>query len=127
MRLVLRYAAPSNLPTHVDGVFRAKLGFAPPDTEETTGNCIRQTSAGGYLPLDPRVTQQLVGAIKKTVGDVGKNRRRTAFIVAMDIRRYGRRFIESNLYELSTRIIRRSCLYVTVSRSTNSSVRTAVS
>ena len=71
-----------------------------PDTEETIRTGIRQTSAGSYLALDPRVTQQLVDTIKHTVGDIGKSRQRPVLVVAMDIRRYVRKLIESDLYEL---------------------------
>jgi type III secretion protein V len=71
-----------------------------PDTEETIRNGIRQTSAGSYLALDPRVTQELVDTIKQTVGDIGKSRQRPVLVVAMDIRRYVRKLIEGDLYEL---------------------------
>lgn len=71
-----------------------------PDTEETIRTGIRQTSAGSYLALDPRVTQQLVDTIKQTVGDINKSRQRPVLVVAMDIRRYVRKLIESDLYEL---------------------------
>ncbi len=71
-----------------------------PDTEETIRTGIRQTSAGSYLALDPRVTQQLVDTIKQTVGDINSSRQRPVLVVAMDIRRYVRKLIESDLYEL---------------------------
>ena len=71
-----------------------------PDTEELIRNGIRQTSAGSYLALDPRVTQKIVKEIKRTVGDLSKSRQRPVIVVAMDIRRYVRKLIEKELYEL---------------------------
>lgn len=71
-----------------------------PDTEELVRNGIRQTSAGSYLALDPRVTQNLVDNIKKTVGDINMSQQRPVLVTAMDIRRYIRKLVEGELYEL---------------------------
>ncbi len=71
-----------------------------PDTEEMIRNGIRQTSAGSYLALDPRVTQKFVQSIKQAVGDLNRSRHRPVIVVSMDIRRYVRKLIEKELYEL---------------------------
>lgn len=71
-----------------------------PDAEEMVRNGIRQTSAGSYLALDPRVTQNFVQTVKRTVGDLSKSRQRPVMVVSMDIRRYVRKLIEKELYEL---------------------------
>ncbi len=71
-----------------------------PDTEEQIRNGIRQTSAGSYLALDPRVTQKFVETVKEVVGDLSKSRQRPVIVVSMDIRRYVRKLIEKDLYEL---------------------------
>ena len=71
-----------------------------PDTEEMIRNGIRQTSAGSYLALDPRVTQKFVQKIKGAVGDLTKSRHRPVIVVSMDIRRYVRKLIEKEIYEL---------------------------
>ncbi len=71
-----------------------------PDLEETIRNGIRQTSAGSYLALDPDVTQRFVAAIGKAVGDRLHQRARPVLVVSMDIRRYVRKLIEQDLYEL---------------------------
>lgn len=68
--------------------------------EEQIRNSIRQTSAGCYLALDPGVTQKFVANTVKSVGDLKKNQRKPVLLVAMDIRRYVRKLIESELYEL---------------------------
>lgn len=70
------------------------------DVEEVIRNGIRQTSAGSYLALDPRVTQKFVRTVKRSVGDLSKRRQRPVVVVAMDIRRYVRKLIEHELYEL---------------------------
>ncbi len=70
------------------------------DAEEVIRNGIRQTSAGSYLALDPLVTQQFVRTVKQAVGDLTKGRQRPVIVTAMDIRRYVRKLIEGDLYEL---------------------------
>lgn len=71
-----------------------------PDVEDTIRNGIRQTSAGSYLALDPRTTQGFVTRVKKTVGDINRSRSKPVLVVSMDIRRYVRKLIELDLYEL---------------------------
>jgi len=73
--------------------------FAPA-VEDTIRNAIRQTSAGSYLALDPNVSRKLVENIKKTVGDLGASANRPVLLTSMDIRRYVRKLIELDLYEL---------------------------
>jgi type III secretion protein V len=70
------------------------------DVEETIRNGIRQTSAGSYLALDPSTTQRFVARVKQSVGDLGHSRSRPVIVVSMDIRRYVRKLIELDLYEL---------------------------
>lgn len=71
-----------------------------PKVEETLRAAIRQTSAGSYLALDPAVGKQLVDAIKKTVGKLNPNGQRPVMLASMDIRRYLRKMIEQELYDL---------------------------
>jgi type III secretion protein V len=71
-----------------------------PKVEETLRAAIRQTSAGSYLALDPTVGKQLVDAIKKTVGKLNPNGQRPVMLASMDIRRYLRKMIEQELYDL---------------------------
>ena len=71
-----------------------------PDLEETIRNGIRQTSAGSYLALEPDVTQAFVQAVRDSVGDLSRSRSRPVMVVSMDIRRYVRKLIEMELYEL---------------------------
>jgi type III secretion protein V len=73
--------------------------FAP-NVEDTIRGAIRQTSAGSYLALDPNVTRKLLDNIKKTVGDLSRSAARPVLLTSMDIRRYVRKMIEQDLYEL---------------------------
>ncbi len=71
-----------------------------PNVEETVRGAIRQTSAGSYLALDPNVGKKLVENIKRSVGDLSAGTRSPVLLTSMDIRRYLRKMIEQDLYEL---------------------------
>ena len=71
-----------------------------PSVEDTVRGAVRQTSAGSYLALDPSVSKKLVENVKRTVGDIGANAQRPVLLTSMDIRRYLRKMIEQDLYEL---------------------------
>ncbi len=71
-----------------------------PRVEETVRSAIRQTSAGSYLALDPAASRKLVDNIKKAVGKLPTSGSRPVLLASMDIRRYMRKLIESDLYEL---------------------------
>jgi type III secretion protein V len=73
--------------------------FAP-NVEDTIRGAIRQTSAGSYLALDPNVSRKLLESIKHTVGDISRAAQRPVLLTSMDIRRYVRKLIEQDLYEL---------------------------
>jgi type III secretion protein V len=62
---------------------------------------IRQTSGGSYLALDPAVSRKLLEKIKGAVGDVAMSMPRPVLLTSMDIRRYMRKMIEQELYELA--------------------------
>jgi len=72
-----------------------------PTVEETIRKAIRQTSAGAFLALDPAVAKQFIQAVSKAVGPYNQQGQRPVLMASMDIRRYVRRLIESELYELS--------------------------
>ena len=73
--------------------------FAP-NVEETVSGAIRQTSAGSYLALDPNVSKRLVQNIKQAVGEITNSAHKPVLLTSMDIRRYMRKMIEPDLYEL---------------------------
>lgn len=73
--------------------------FAP-NVEESIRSAVRQTSAGSYLALDPGVSRRLLDSIKVTVGNIAAAGQRPILLTSMDIRRYVRKMIEQDLYEL---------------------------
>ena len=71
-----------------------------PNVEDTLRGAIRQTSSGSYLALDPAVGKRLVDNIKRTVGDLSLAAQKPVLLTSMDIRRYLRKMIEQDLYDL---------------------------
>jgi type III secretion protein V len=71
-----------------------------PTVEDTVRGAIRQTSGGSYLALDPATSKKLVENIRRTVGDIGLAAQKPVLLTSMDIRRYLRKMIEQELYEL---------------------------
>jgi type III secretion protein V len=71
-----------------------------PAVEDAVRNAIRQTSGGSYLALDPGISRQLLDSIKSTVGDISRSMQKPVLLTSMDIRRYMRKMIEQDLYEL---------------------------
>ena len=72
-----------------------------PDVEDKIRNEIRQTSSGSYLALDPVVVRKLVDKIKDAVGDISLQPQRPVLLTTMDIRRYVRKMIEGEMYDLA--------------------------
>ena len=70
------------------------------DLEEQIRSAIRQTSAGNYLALDPDVTHRIIVNVKQTVGDLSQKIHRPVLLTAFDIRRYVRKIIETEIYDL---------------------------
>ena len=71
-----------------------------PAVEDTVRGAVRQTSGGSYLALDPATSRQLLDNIKSTVGDLTRSMHKPVLLTSMDIRRYLRKMIEQDLYEL---------------------------
>ncbi|MBF0441791.1 MAG: type III secretion system export apparatus subunit SctV [Oligoflexales bacterium] len=70
------------------------------DLEEAIRNGIRMTSAGAYLALDPSVSHQFLVNLKSAVGNLDDIRHMPVLITSMDIRRYVRKLIEGEFYQL---------------------------
>ncbi|MDR1435142.1 MAG: type III secretion system export apparatus subunit SctV [Puniceicoccales bacterium] len=71
-----------------------------PGTEDVIRKSIRQTSAGSYLALEPNTAKKIVSSVKEEVGDFAQETNRPVLLTSMDIRRYVRKLIELELYEL---------------------------
>jgi type III secretion protein V len=103
--LLVEYVRGS-LSRHICHKFRGSQNVLPaymftPDVEDKIRNEIRQTSSGSYLALDPAVVRKLVEKIKATVGDISLQSQRPVLLTSMDIRRYVRKMIEGEMYDLS--------------------------
>ncbi len=70
------------------------------ELEESIRSAIRQTSAGYYLALDPAITKRFIENLNVYAQDGLKMERKPVLLIAMDIRRYVRKLIESDFYEL---------------------------
>jgi type III secretion protein V len=68
--------------------------------EETIREGIRQTSSGAYLALDPSVTSSFTNKVKEEVGDIRHISHKPVLVVSMDIRRYVRKLLELDLYDM---------------------------
>lgn len=94
------------LKRHISFKYSGTQGILPayllaPDVEETIRNAVRQTSGGSYLALDPSLSKRLLDVVKLVVGDPSAATQRPVLVTAMDIRRYVRKLIEQDLYELA--------------------------
>ncbi|MCR5220637.1 MAG: type III secretion system export apparatus subunit SctV [bacterium] len=72
-----------------------------PGLEEIIRKSVRQTSAGAFLALDPDTTQKFVQAVGEAMGKYKTHTQRPVLMASMDIRRYVRRLIEGDYYELA--------------------------
>ena len=68
--------------------------------EEKIRKSVRQTSGGSYLAMDPQTVRSIIGVVKKTIGDLSLIPQKPVVIVSVDIRRYFRKMIEKDYYEL---------------------------
>lgn len=71
-----------------------------PEVEDTIRRAIRQTSAGSYLALDARTTSQIIDAIREAIGNLNQQPHKPVLLASTDIRRYLRKVIETDFYEL---------------------------
>ncbi|HTJ98584.1 MAG TPA: type III secretion system export apparatus subunit SctV [Bordetella sp.] len=71
-----------------------------PDVEDVVRDAIRQTAGGSYLALDPEKSQALLDSIRRTVGPLETTVAKPVILTSMDIRRYVRKLIEQDLYQL---------------------------
>ncbi len=95
----------STLKRHISHKFSSGQNMLPayllaPAVEEQLRGAVRQTSAGSYLALDPPTAKRLVERIRQTVGDRGASAHKPVLLTSMDIRRYLRKLIEQELYDL---------------------------
>jgi type III secretion protein V len=71
-----------------------------PDVEEKIRKAIRQTSSGAYLALDPVSVKKLLQSVRKEVGNLWESNQRPVLLTSMDVRRYTRKLVEQEFYDL---------------------------
>lgn len=71
-----------------------------PQVEELVRKAIRQTSAGAFLALDPESSKKFLDNVREVFGKVKNGKQKPVLLASMDIRRYVRRLIEGEFYEL---------------------------
>lgn len=72
-----------------------------PAIEDEIRAAIRQTSGGSYLALDPAASRRILTAIKAVLGRLEGGSQRVNLLTSMDIRRYLRKLIETDLAQVS--------------------------
>lgn len=70
------------------------------DLEETIRGSIRQTSAGSYLALEPSITSQFIEGVQRVIGNLAEKPFKPVLLTSMDIRRYVKKLLEVELYDL---------------------------
>jgi type III secretion protein V len=71
-----------------------------PDVEDKIRKAIRQTSAGSYLALDPASVKKMIQSVRREVGNLWENTQRPVLLTSMDVRRYTRKLVEQEFYDL---------------------------
>lgn len=71
-----------------------------PSLEEKIRKAVRQTSAGAYLALEPMTVKALLTSVRREVGDILETNQRPVLLTSLDVRRYTRKLIEQEFYEL---------------------------
>jgi type III secretion protein V len=71
-----------------------------PPVEEMIRKAIRQTSAGAFLALDPENSKNFTAAVSNLFKKYRGQKSHPVMLASMDIRRYARRLIEAECYEL---------------------------
>jgi type III secretion protein V len=73
-----------------------------PALEETIRKSVRQTSVGAFLSLPPDVSKRFLDAVGAALGKFAKGRgQKPVLLASIDIRRYLRRLVEAEYYELA--------------------------
>jgi type III secretion protein V len=98
---------------HVRGALKRQISYAcagglnllpaiviDPQAEETIRKAIRQTSAGAFLAMSPDSVKAFMASVKTAFQKYQGREAKPVLLASLDIRRYVRRLIESDLYEL---------------------------
>lgn len=68
--------------------------------EESIRKAVRQTSAGAYLALEPRIVKSFLDSVRSNVGNLSEGNQRPVLLTSLDVRRYTRKLVEQEFPEL---------------------------
>lgn len=85
---------------HSGGLNILPVVLLQPDTEDVIRKAIRQTSSGAYLALAPESAAALLAALHQETDEALARQQAPVLLTSMDIRRYVRRLIEQEFYDL---------------------------
>lgn len=68
--------------------------------EESIRKAVRQTSAGAYLALEPRIVKSFLESVRAEIGTISEGNQRPVLLTSLDVRRYTRKLVEQEFPEL---------------------------
>ncbi|MDR2450586.1 MAG: type III secretion system export apparatus subunit SctV [Candidatus Accumulibacter sp.] len=87
---------------HTSGQNILSAFLLDPQLEEAIRKSIRQTSVGAFLSLPPETSRRLLDAVGAALGKFAKGQGpKPVLLASIDIRRYLRRLVETEYYELA--------------------------
>jgi type III secretion protein V len=98
---------------HVRGALKRQISYAlasglnllpaivlDPQAEETIRKAIRQTSSGAFLAMSPESSKYFLSAVKTAYQKYKGRDAKPVLLASLDIRRYVRRLVETDFYDL---------------------------
>ncbi|MDE0881254.1 MAG: type III secretion system export apparatus subunit SctV [Myxococcota bacterium] len=70
------------------------------EIEETVRSSIQHSASGSFLALEPEITQEILAALRKELGQRGPTSQRPVLLTAQDIRRFVRKLVELEFPEI---------------------------
>jgi type III secretion protein V len=68
--------------------------------EETVRSSIQHNASGSFLALEPEITQEILAAMRRELGQRGPSAQRPVILTAQDIRRFVRKLVELEFHEV---------------------------
>ncbi len=65
-----------------------------PQIEETIRSSIQHTASGNYLALEPEITQDILAAVRREIGNLPPSAQQPVVLTTQEIRRYFRKLVE---------------------------------
>jgi type III secretion protein V len=72
-----------------------------PEIEDAIRGAIRRTSSGTYIALDPAITQDILAAFRREIGNLPPTAQQPVIVTDQEIRRFVRRIAELEFRNLA--------------------------